>query len=320
MALFHVNPATGEAGACSAQKGKCPFGSTDDHFTSAEAARSSYENSMAAKAHAPVSKQKGDGRAARGAWPDIELYRSRIEKYDEVFVHTQGKIAIIHDLRGMEVFKNGKAAKTSGTPSDLRNGRGAWKRVKDSGEELMSVEDYNTAYNNPENIVAAPVAAAPAVDTKAVREAANRKAGFPANSQLDASKTGQLSQTHTTSFDYYSPYSILPIAKRGNPHKDMANSSNGLTMWNYKDRQGNEHVATLEVWKGKTDTGRDAYKLVATGGDDVHTIGSTTAFQHDQSLTRLGSSWTMVGGLKTEVDGEAFGEIPDRSMPIYTFK
>jgi hypothetical protein len=320
MALFHVNPATGEAGACSAQKGKCPFGSTDDHFTSAEAARSSYENSMASKIHAPVSKPRGDGRSTRGAWPDLELYRSRIGKYDEVFVHTQGKIAIIHDARGMEVFKNGKAAKTSGTPSDLRNGRGAWKLVKGSTEELMSTEDYNSAYENPENVAVPISSPMPVVDKKAIREAANKKAGFPANSQLNASKTGQLTQTHSTTADYYNPYPILAIGKRGNPHKDMANSPDGLTMWNYKDRDGNEHIATLEVWKGKTDTGRDAYKLVATGGDDVHTIGSTTVFQHDQSRQYIEGNWTMVGGLKTEIDGEAFGEVPDRSMPIYTFK
>jgi len=320
MALFHVNPATGEAGACSAQKGKCPFGSTDDHFTSAEAARSSYENSMATKAHAAVSKPRGDGRSTRGAWPDIELYRSRIGKYDEVFVHTQGKIAIIHDARGMEVFKNGKAAKTSGTPNDLRNGRGAWKRVKGSNEELMSTEDYNSAYENPDNAPVPVASTMPVVDKKAIRETANKKAGFPANSQLDASKTGQLTQTHSTTADYNNPYPILAIGKRGNPHKDMANSPDGLTMWNFKDRQGNEHVATLEVWKGKSDTGRDSYKLVATGGDDVHTVGSTTTFQHDQSRQYMPGVWTMVGGLKTEVDGEAFGEVPDRSMPIYTFK
>lgn len=49
MAKFHINNA-GEAGACSATKGNCPFGDEDDHFTSAAAARASYEQTMAPQA------------------------------------------------------------------------------------------------------------------------------------------------------------------------------------------------------------------------------------------------------------------------------
>lgn len=43
MALYHVNPETGNAGVCKAEKGRCRFGETDDHYTSEEAARASYE-------------------------------------------------------------------------------------------------------------------------------------------------------------------------------------------------------------------------------------------------------------------------------------
>jgi len=42
MKKFHVN-ANGEAGACSAVKGNCPFGGESEHFTSADAARQDYE-------------------------------------------------------------------------------------------------------------------------------------------------------------------------------------------------------------------------------------------------------------------------------------
>lgn len=45
MAKFHVN-GKGEAGKCSAVKGNCPFGSDDEHYTSAEAARAAFESSM----------------------------------------------------------------------------------------------------------------------------------------------------------------------------------------------------------------------------------------------------------------------------------
>lgn len=46
MDLYHVNKETGEAGKCSATKGKCPFGGSADHFTSPEAARHAYEQSQ----------------------------------------------------------------------------------------------------------------------------------------------------------------------------------------------------------------------------------------------------------------------------------
>lgn len=44
--LFHVNSKTGVAGKCSATQGGCPFGAVEDHFTSPEAARASFENSQ----------------------------------------------------------------------------------------------------------------------------------------------------------------------------------------------------------------------------------------------------------------------------------
>jgi hypothetical protein len=45
MAQFHVN-SKGEAGKCAATQGKCPFGGEDEHYTSLEAARDSFEGSM----------------------------------------------------------------------------------------------------------------------------------------------------------------------------------------------------------------------------------------------------------------------------------
>ena len=45
MSKFHVN-GKGEAGKCSAEKGGCPFGGESEHYTSAQAARTAYENDM----------------------------------------------------------------------------------------------------------------------------------------------------------------------------------------------------------------------------------------------------------------------------------
>ncbi len=46
MARFHMNTSSGEAGVCRAKQGKCPFGGDEVHFTTADAARAFYEESM----------------------------------------------------------------------------------------------------------------------------------------------------------------------------------------------------------------------------------------------------------------------------------
>lgn len=46
MTKYHINKSTGEAGLCRAKQGKCPFGSTEEHFESERSARDSYELSM----------------------------------------------------------------------------------------------------------------------------------------------------------------------------------------------------------------------------------------------------------------------------------
>ncbi len=47
MTLFHLNPKTGEPGLCSAQSGRCPFGSLEEHFGSSQEARKAFESSRA---------------------------------------------------------------------------------------------------------------------------------------------------------------------------------------------------------------------------------------------------------------------------------
>jgi hypothetical protein len=43
--MFHVNPETGDVGRCKATKGNCPFGSVEEHYASADDARSAFEAS-----------------------------------------------------------------------------------------------------------------------------------------------------------------------------------------------------------------------------------------------------------------------------------
>jgi len=46
MAKYHVNPATGEPGRCTAENGNCPFSDVSDHFDTAVEARVGYEKEM----------------------------------------------------------------------------------------------------------------------------------------------------------------------------------------------------------------------------------------------------------------------------------
>lgn len=46
MSKYHVNTATGDAGACRAEKGQCPFGGDAQHYDSPELARAAFEASQ----------------------------------------------------------------------------------------------------------------------------------------------------------------------------------------------------------------------------------------------------------------------------------
>jgi hypothetical protein len=72
--LYHVNPQTGDAGACRAAKSPCPFGGADAHYTSPEAAQAAWaekeeKKTLAVKTwrkkptrlHAPTQPPAGGG-------------------------------------------------------------------------------------------------------------------------------------------------------------------------------------------------------------------------------------------------------------------
>lgn len=323
--LFHVNPETGEAGQCSAQKGKCPFGAFDEHFTSAEAARADYEKRMES---ATIVAQKKDGRSVRGNWPDLELYRDRFDKNSEIFVHPQGKIAFTTgpNWARLNVMKAGKKATTGGNLDDLRAGRGGWKQVKQMNEPAPSKEEYEKDYSaNPTITVAGK--AVPLAATMSAREAANLKAGYPQTSPFDPEKTVDLGRVRETesSYNYYGKhsrdsYSILPIDERGNPFKlAKSKAGEGMKFWNGRDRStGEETVDTvIEVWDDMS--GRGIYKAVATAGGG-NGIGSTSFFHHDQTGRSMGTRWKLIGAFEPIENGGIVGHVPNVSMPIYTYK
>ena len=56
---FHINPSTGVPGRCKAEK-TCPFGGPDVHFTTADQARSAFEDSQKAFVEDPFAKYSTD--------------------------------------------------------------------------------------------------------------------------------------------------------------------------------------------------------------------------------------------------------------------
>jgi len=77
MTLFHLNPATGEPGVCSAQSGRCPFGSPEEHFSSAAKARKSFE---AANGAVAPSLSKESSSIALSSIMDTELMNKMIQQ------------------------------------------------------------------------------------------------------------------------------------------------------------------------------------------------------------------------------------------------
>lgn len=55
--MYHVNPKTGNPGACTAEKQGCPYGNADMHFETKDQAAQFYEDSMQAQTFQSLKKQ-----------------------------------------------------------------------------------------------------------------------------------------------------------------------------------------------------------------------------------------------------------------------
>ncbi len=64
MPKYHINLESGEPGPCSADKGNCPFGGDELHFTSEDAARQAYELIAAAEKAKTLQAWKKKPRTA----------------------------------------------------------------------------------------------------------------------------------------------------------------------------------------------------------------------------------------------------------------
>lgn len=82
MAKFHVNLKTGEAGLCRAVGEGCPFGSSDKHYTSKEAAQKAYENFMGKESLNSVKASRPAKRVNR-SWSDLTREQRRLVRVQD---------------------------------------------------------------------------------------------------------------------------------------------------------------------------------------------------------------------------------------------
>lgn len=81
MATYHLNEA-GEPGKCSAQKGKCPFGSSAQHYADKESARAAFEQAQPTSFPVPLTLSHGQW-VRKGEVGVSDFLKAVAEKRDE---------------------------------------------------------------------------------------------------------------------------------------------------------------------------------------------------------------------------------------------
>lgn len=144
ITLWHINRDELIVESCSAP---CVLGlSAGDHFTTEFAAQCELgelqEKQETQKAKRSTTARKNNKTNADGhkiaQWASPDDIRSYAGLNDEVYVHPQGKFAVITLFGSMAVYKGNRAAKTGGSVADIRSGRGSWVLAKAAGDYLRS--------------------------------------------------------------------------------------------------------------------------------------------------------------------------------------
>lgn len=102
MAKYHVNSA-GEAGTCRATKGGCPFGGEDEHYSSPEAARAAFEESMENETTTRYSRPNLPLRVERSVIPAMlgrtnAVLTKQLEQLSGDSTFVRGHLFAIHKL------------------------------------------------------------------------------------------------------------------------------------------------------------------------------------------------------------------------------
>ena len=110
MAKFHIN-GKGEPGACQAQEGNCPFGGDDDHYTSKDGARKSFESKNSKATFSDPSEVQKKTWSAAALNANIEAHRQSLSvPLDRAFqVHDEFFRKAVAEVHGVP----SSAARTS---------------------------------------------------------------------------------------------------------------------------------------------------------------------------------------------------------------
>lgn len=239
--------------------------------------------------------------------PDLAVYKHLIKDPDTlaVYKHPQGKVAIVKRNGDIEVYKNGVKAPSSLNKDEsttdknfsrLTNGEkiGRWEYVSDASRSVDSSTE--------------------SADEQAEkrRQSLNVSRGYPADSHFNARKGSSIK---TVKKNYNEPAPILPTSTKVNPHKGLKGSE-------YLDAWGED--TNIEVWQDRN-SGRSI--LVATASESVFELGTKSNFIHDQTYSRLGAygspqngGWNLIGAFENKEGGAIIGEVPNKTMSIYTYK
>jgi hypothetical protein len=151
MTRYHIHPTTGTPAACRATQGRCPFGASQDHYESKEAARSAFETQM----HSEILKKPEFEPVIAEYVKDLFGYH--IEKTDDVDVkallrHTQDELATSASLiklsRTVALYTAAAADLDDDTDENLSEASLTVAEVADHLKEHYRVMSYT--YPSPE--------------------------------------------------------------------------------------------------------------------------------------------------------------------------
>lgn len=285
---YHVTK-RGETKQCDADEGKCPLGGK--HF-STEAEGNAYR----------------DGLMAGQTYPDVTKKSTKSVPL-EVYRHPQGKIATVRNGI-LTVTKDGKLTKSSATIDNLREGHGRWVR-----DDSIAAPETQRPQGRPAPKLPKDSEGVKSSDKRELtpREKAIVQKGYPVDTKLDPSEPLPLANRPADST--YHSRSVLPTKTRFNPHT-AGEGNEYVEIWN----KGDDSTRYLVV-AGESN-GKTSHRIIAGWKANEDTaLGDTFPLEHDQTRARIGDrSWKVIGAFEGKDGGRASGVIPNKSIPLYTYK
>jgi len=319
MTKYHVNPETGRVNICRA-KVLCDFavdGVAPPHYSSKEEAKAGSEQTLEEKFNplqqklSKKSSTKDSSKNVETRFPKVdpdnlpeqlEPHRSIVfsDYTENIFYNAQGKAAFIDYNGKLTVYKkDGKVDNNSSLHKkdidELKNSSriGGWHQVEKPSNDNLSVED----------------------NEEVIRMEHVRDSGYPLTTHLNPDPDQdylKFIEPRKNKYGVSSPSAILHTETSANPHESLKNNEFLGDIW--------DDDMSVEVWQDRYNSKRTI--LVATSGNHVYKPGSTGSFIGDQSRRGIGNNngWMNIGSFHSKEGGEAVGEIPNKKMPLYTYK